>query len=189
MFLFLADTGRTERGRLYTLSTLAVPLFPSPHPFFLTGSLNHLPSWPSKVKPRQTVLPKSYRAPPLMFPTTTVPSTIVSGVVWQERTDGGSAGSRVHVPFSTLHVSQSSLDVWQRIYARYMRARIICSRFATQGSILWSSSSLLPGYPTSTNGHMGSRLHVRHDPLSSLSAFTEYLSSLFPRYCLTRKDV
>jgi hypothetical protein len=98
MFLFLAN-GRTERGHRY----IAFPGLPAPcHPPPLP-SLNPLPSCPSKIKSRPTVLAKTYRAPPLKTPP--VPSTIASGVLCRERKDGGSAGSGVHLPLSSLPVS------------------------------------------------------------------------------------
>ena len=111
VFLFLAY-GRTERGPwLYSLSRVTSslsPLSPTPILFSLTGPLYPLPSCPSKIKLRPTVLanPRAkycpYRAPQLKDP---VPSTIASGVVCRERTDSGSAGRRVHMPLSSLPVS------------------------------------------------------------------------------------
>jgi hypothetical protein len=106
MFLILAH-GRTERGRLYSLFSVAFSLSPSPHPSSLIWPLNPL-HWPSKAKSRPTIVTaqaKSYRAPPPLKLKAPVPSTIVSGVVCRERRGRGSAGGGAHAPFSSLPVS------------------------------------------------------------------------------------
>jgi hypothetical protein len=96
------------------------PCHPPSPPSSLTGPLNPLPSWPSKVKSRPTVLTKSYRAPPVKAP---VPPNIASG----ERTDGGSAGSRVHVPLSSLPVSlrlTSATDICANTLLTFRKAGV-----------------------------------------------------------------
>jgi hypothetical protein len=96
-----------------------------------------------------------------------------SGLSGRDRPWIGWKRSASAIVFSSC---QSSLrfDAWEaRIYARSRNT--LLTLFATQGSIFWSSSFLLPGYPTSTNGHMDSPLHVCHDPSPSFPAFTEYL--------------
>ena len=100
---------RTERGQclIYSFRSLSgfTCSFSFPHPFSLTGPLNPLSSWPSKVKSSRKVPAKSHRRHRALPPKSLVHSTIAFGVVYWERKDGGSAGSRVHVPLSSLPVS------------------------------------------------------------------------------------
>jgi len=101
--MFLAN-GRTERGHYIAFRGLISPCPPPIHS--LTGPLNPLPPCLSKIKSRPT---RSYRTPRALPLKSHVPSTIASGVVCWEGTDGGSPGSRVHVPLSSLPVSGTDI--------------------------------------------------------------------------------
>lgn len=116
MFLFLAY-GRNERGFISSKGFLPSP--PPTTPSLLQGLSILSPPWPSKVKSRPIVLlVKPYRAPPLKSPP--APSTIVSGVVSQERTESGSAGNGVHMLLSLLPVSLRLTDICAPEYSTHL---------------------------------------------------------------------
>ena len=173
---------RTERGQrlIYSFRSLSgvTCSFSLPHPFSLTGP--HIPLSPHG--PRKSSRAEKYRRNLTAHSHPSLSSIPPSHLEWSigkgKTVDQLEAECTCHC---LLFLSVYGMDICANI--------LLCSPFATQGSILWSSSFLLPGYPTSTNGHMGSPLHVCHSPLPSRYVLTESPSSVFPCYYLTRKDV